>query len=551
MRVLRSALVAIAASGALLLVLIALGHARLGPWRLVRFRETTLAIEAALLLTAVAGPRPGDRLRGWGSAVAATLASPRFFAAAMAVMLALFLDAAITQHLAWRTGSHDFSMIDEALHQTLRGRLLFSPVLGRSFLSEHFSPILLLLVPLHAIVPSPWLLVIVQPLALWAAAWSLRTAWREDGIEPAIANLGALLYLNHAITVSTLDYLFHMECFLPLALFELWRARRGPTWRYAAWLLLALAIKEDVGVYVAGLGAWLFVAERRRGLGVATALAGLLWSAAARKWWIPAVARAGAGYAFASRWSQWGTGPMGAAAGLVSHPGALLAALFSKACLAAFASVLLLPFLSRWGWLLVLAPWVVNATSALPAQSRLLLYYGMPLLAFSAIAAASALRPGSGFRRRARRVAPALAVLAVALDVSHLTFPAIPPHGREIEAALGLLPAHEPIQLMWCFFPRAGYEREKILLRPGDPLTHRWVVMRSDAATWPFAAAEAESTACAAIASGAYRNRSTIPGFFLLERAAARDSVEVQVRPLGGLPKSSRGAEQMRPPNAR
>jgi hypothetical protein len=237
---------------------------------------------------------------------------------------------------------------------------------------------------------------------------------------------------------------------------------------------------------------------------------------AALHWWIPAFAPPDQGYAFLGRWSHWGEGALGAARGMLQHPGALLAAALSKAALACFVSALLLPFASRWGWLLVLAPWLLNATSGLSAQSELLLYYGIPLLACVAIAAVLGLRAGV-WSRIGTRGRLALAAFAVVWNVSHLVYPAIPPHGRAIARAVAVIPDSIPAQLQPCLFPRAGYDQEKRVLWPGDAAAERWVALRVDAATWPFTPAEADSFARAALAGGRYRNRSAIAGFFLLE----------------------------------
>jgi uncharacterized membrane protein len=440
----------------------------------------------------------------------------------MAVMLGLFVAAALTQHWSFRTGSHDFSMIDEALYWSHHGRFLDSPVLGRCFLSEHFAPILAALVPLHALLPSPYLLVLVQPLALWASGPVLGAILRREGVAPAIRSLAVLVHLNHAVMVSTLGYLFHMECFLPLAFFTLFLMARRRSWiGYGLALLFALSIKEDAGFYLAGFGAWLAMSEKRWRLGLFTAAAGLAWSLAAIRLAMPAFAGHDGGYAFLGRWAHWGHGLGGALAGMAARPLALASALLAKPDLELFASLLLLPFASRFGIVLVLPPWMLNATSALEPQKSLALYYGIPLLACAALASVAALRD-----RRPRwiargRAAFTLAALAVIANVSHLSFPAIPHERGEMVRMIGAIPDSIPCQLQSCFFPVAGYTREKILLRPGEALTSDRVILWTPGSTWPFSRAEVESLARSAIASGRYRNAAKMPGFYLLERTGA------------------------------
>ncbi len=519
MRLVRAALVFFAAAGSVLLALVAVNQARFGSVHFVRFREITLSIEIALVLALVLRRHPRAALGAWAVRLERLLESPRFFHAASVAMLALFVLSALTQHWAFRTSSHDFSMIDEALDRSLHGPFLFSPVLGRSFLSEHFSPILALLVPLHALFRTPYLLILIQPLALWASGVVLRDVLRDQGVPASLAALACVIYWNHARMVSTLDYLFHMECLLPLGLFVLFRLRKHAGAWFGLALVLTLSIKEDVGLYVAGIGMWMALAERRRALGVVTALISLAWSIAAVQFAIPALA-GGASYAFADRWSHWGHGWGGILAGFASRPASLARALFAAPYVRFFASLLLLPFASRWGWTIVMAPWILNATSSLGVQSGLSLYYGIPLLACAAIAAALAMAPASPARSLPRATGLGLAALAIVLDVSHLSFPTIPRERGAVLRAIAAIPETSLVQLMPCFDPVAGYDRRKVLLFPGEDLVAPHVVLRTEDTTWPFTAAAVESLADVATRSGKYRDRAAFPGFRVLERRA-------------------------------
>ena len=467
MRLVRAFFLVLALLTALLLPLIAMNLARFGTIQLERFREPTLALYACLALYAGLRGDRADHFRRWFARLSAATASAGFFRAVSLVMLGLYLMSAVTQHWAFRTYSHDFSMIDEALDQSLHGRFLFSPVLGTSFLGEHFSPILALFVPLHALAPNPYLLVLIQPLALWSSGLVLRAILRNEGIGDATAHVACLIYWNHAIMVSTLNYLFHMECFLPLAILGMfWFYRRRAHWGYALCVLLALSIKEDVGLYLAGFSVYAALVDRRRMLAAVTAAVSLAWVAAAVGLAIPHFSHHSAGYAFASRWARWGHGPLGVFAGYVLHPGAFFAALLARPYLSVFISLLLLPFASPWGWILFVVPWVLNATSSLVPQAELSLYYGIPVLAFAELASVRGLR-SKVFESAARsRLGPILACLAIALNVSDMSFPTIPRTRGPMLQAIDAVPRSARSQLMPCFYPVAGYARNKEILRP-------------------------------------------------------------------------------------
>jgi len=504
---------------AALLPLVALNLTHVGSFHLKRFRELTWILYGALAVFALARRDRASFVREWSGRMHAILEHPRFFPAMSGTMLGLYLLAAWTQHLSFHTFSHDFSMIDEALLPRPHRPLLYSPVLGRSFLSEHFSPILILLVPIHAVIRSPYLLVVLQPVALWGSGVMLRSILARIGVSSATANLACLVYWNHAVQIAALLYLFHMECFLPIFAFAMvLHYKRGSVWKYAAATCLALTVKEDVGLYVAAFGLYAALVDRRRIWGFLTAAAGLAWTAFVLEVAMPAVGAGGGGYSFLSRWSSWGDGIGGVALGLLTHPIDLVRALVAWTYLKFFAAFLFTPFLTGAGWLLFLVPWVVPATSGFMQQASLGLYYGIPLLAFSAVAGAFGL-VSAGFRRLASsRLALAAACAAVVLNVSHLSYPEIPRSRARFLHDLAAVPDTAAVQAMSCFYPVLGYRREKSLIQTGSEVTADYAVLRTDGTPWPLGPGEAQQIVDRALASGRYENRSSVKNFYILRQ---------------------------------
>ena len=487
----------------------------------LRLREFSLAIWA---LTFFVTMLPADRRRRAHALVRRTkdvLGHRGFFPISTAALTLLFVAAVVSRHLAFRTFSHDFSMIDEALHSAHTGRGMFSPLLGRSFLSEHFSPILFLIAPLHAVWcgPIPWLL--APPLALIGAGLVLRALLRAEGHPVWLANLALVLWIENPIVVRTAEYAGHMESFLPGLLFGAllaWRKQRGAI---AGLLLLgALAVKEDVGIYVAGLGAWLAIAERRRGLGLTIAAIGLIWTLGALR--VMPLLADGREYGFLSRWSRWGEDIPGILASWATRPHEVVASMLRQETIRLFACLGFLPLMTASGWLLVLAPWVLNTTSDHEQQANLGIYYGLPLLAFATLAAVAGLRSPALRRLATPRVAPAFAAALVILNLAHHTFP-VPARDRDrFLAAIEMnVPVDARVQAMSCFFPVLGYERTKVLLEPGDLLEEPWAVIRTRDSTWPYRGADAEALLRDAAASGDYLIVAEGGGCALLRRALA------------------------------
>ena len=529
-------LLSVAASAVALLALIALNVAQpvVG---LERFREPTIAVYVLVALAlAVAPGRKAFARRGVRRA-ADVLGHPRFFPVAAGVMLALFLLAPVTRHLAFGTCSHDFSMIDEAIWHSHHGSFLYSPVLGRSFLSEHFSPILALLVPVHAVLPSPYVLLVAQGLVLWGAGLVVRRLALDVGWSLAVANLAFVAWMNHPMLLATLEYPVHMEAAYPLLAIGAYLAwRRGRTVVAAALVLLLLAVKEDAGIYLVGAGAWIALARRRPATGIALAVAGAAWTLVVLGVILPRISPDTGDFRFLGRWASWGDSPGGILLGFLRQPLAFARALAGEGPLRLFGCLLFLPFVGRWGWLLFALPWIVNATSDYGAQAGLGQYYGAPLLAFATIAAIEGSRSG-WFRRltgagapvavaptRAPAwIAPALAALLIVPNVAHFRYPRIDPDRRAILAAIAELPPREPVETLCCFWPVLGYERPKVLLVDPARPTVGVVLLRTHSTTWPFESAALEA-GLAALRDSGWQVRFELNGTWLLEAPAATPS---------------------------
>ncbi len=525
--ILRRAALAVAIASAALLPLIALNLTHLGPLQLERFREPTWVLYGSLALCALLRRDRAAFAHEWVTRCRAILDHPHFFRWMSGTMLALYLLAAWARHLSFHTFSHDFSMIDEALIPRPHRPLLYSPVLGRSFLSEHFSPLLAVLVPVHALLRSPNLLVVLQPVALWSAVLVLRAILARSGVSTATTNLACLVYLNHPVQIATLQYLFHMECLLPVLVLSAFRYYQdGAHWKYAAAIALALSVKEDVGLYLAAFGVYAALAERRRVLGALTLAAGVAWTLFAIRIAMPFFAGpAKDGYPFLSRWSAWGHEPAWILAGFLTHPIRIVGRLLEWSYLKFFSQLLFVPFFAKGGVILFFIPWLLPATSNFWQQSSLGLYYGIPLLAFSAISGVRGLVSDAVRGLAVSRLAVGMSCAAIMLNVAHLSFPEIPRSRdrflRELDAAV---PDTATVQAMSCFYPVLGYRREKMLIDRGGIVTEEYAVLRAERTTWPLEAPEAHAIADRALASGRYENRSTVKGFYILRRVKPQAS---------------------------
>jgi len=461
------------------------------PIDLHRLRDVFTAFCACGVLYLAAHETPKQEMQRVLTRSRSLLEHQKAFPWIAGIMLALYVLDACTQHLAFRTGAHDFSMIDEAIHSAAGGGPLFSPVLGRSFLSEHFSPILLLVAPFHRLFSSPWLLVLLQPLLLWAAVWPFRALLaRFTGFDLWQINLLCLLFLNHAIMISTLEYLFHMECALPLILLStLYFAERKRYVLYACCVLALLCVKEDMGLYLAGLGVFYALFRKRVTLGLLTAVIGCVWTTLAIKTVMPLFSGSEAeSYQFVSRWESWGTSPAGIISGFARRPIQLASHLFNADALLLLSSFLFLPLLHplKGYWLIFILPWTINATSDFGIQSELKLYYGIPMFSFMAAAIVFMIQDKTIVWPKTPRMAAVVAVILVLFNCCHFKLPHIPRSRSTVLRKISEIPQSEHVIASACLFPILGYERDKSLIQQLSVPSSDFVLLKQGEGSWPL-----------------------------------------------------------------
>lgn len=180
--------------------------------------------------------------------------------------------------VAWHQAAQsgwDLAIEDNILFNLLHGEAFFkaSPIYGPSgsHLGRHATLISFLLLPAYALHQSPATLLVIQALALGAAAVPL-FLFARGRLGARLALLLALVYLLHPAVHGANLYEFH---YLKLGLLPFWTTLffldRG-RWKAASLCaLLTVLVREDIAAWVALLGAWALLWGRapRWGLSVA------------------------------------------------------------------------------------------------------------------------------------------------------------------------------------------------------------------------------------------------------------------------------------------
>ena len=140
-------------------------------------------------------------------------------------------------------------------------------------LGQHFTPALLLWIPLYALFPSPATLTVLQVTLIAAAGLVLYALARQYLEPPLAAIISVSFYGANAVLGPTLCN-FHDICQIPLFMFGLLLAmEKRWWWLFGCLSVLILAVREDAGVSLFGVGFYMIASRRfpRIGLVVCTA----------------------------------------------------------------------------------------------------------------------------------------------------------------------------------------------------------------------------------------------------------------------------------------
>lgn len=232
-------------------------------------------------------------------------------AGAVVLYVILFSVLSVVRYNTLHAKTFDLGILAQVTWNTAHGRWFETSVdrassaeLIGSYLGNHVRPILLLLAPLYRLWPDPRLLLVLQSVALGAAAFPLYAVARRGTGDARAALLIACCYLAYP-AVGFLNLAdFHPVAFtVPLLFLASWALLTERGWLFWVAVLLALSTKEEM---VVPIGAWGMVSllqrgKRRVGFGL-MALAGV-WAVLCFSFIIPHF-NEGRPYRFWSLWSQ-------------------------------------------------------------------------------------------------------------------------------------------------------------------------------------------------------------------------------------------------------
>jgi uncharacterized membrane protein len=333
----------------------------------------------------------------------------------------LFGALSLIRHWSLHSTGLDLGVFDQVVWNTSQGRFMESTLsLDRctphSFFGDHFSPILVALVPLYWIAPHPETLLVVQTVALALGAWPvylLARALLPRGIERLI---WILAYVLGAPLAFITLYDFHEVALavLPLGFAMYFLVTRRSLPMIVA-LLVAFTVKEEIALIGIGFGVALLFQGRWRGAAI-VAIGSTAAFVLTLKVIIPAFA--GAPYQYIGRYASLGGSELEIARTLVLDPLRAISVLGqgvigSKVVfvLSLFGPGVLLALRSRWAIVPSIVPLGYLLLSDYGGEHTLHNQYGAPIIPLALGASIV------GFAKTSPRWRPRLVIAAVSLTL--------------------------------------------------------------------------------------------------------------------------------------
>lgn len=198
----------------------------------------------------------------------------------VAVYILIFFILSILRHESFNSAAYDLGIFDQVIWNSAHGRPFRNSLMWDSpnFLGHHFSPILLLLVPLYLLWSDPRLLLMVQTVALAVSVFPIYWWAKERSQDGNIAlSVAASYLLSPALAFVNLSDFHEIALATPLLSFATYYLLKRNHGSFLVFLVLVLLCKEEMALVAAASGLFLILFQKRTLSGSAIAILGTLW----------------------------------------------------------------------------------------------------------------------------------------------------------------------------------------------------------------------------------------------------------------------------------
>ncbi len=165
-------------------------------------------------------------------------------------------------HNSYSSAALDLGLFTDTLKYTLQGNLLYDPINQSSFLSDHFSPILLFLVPIYWLFPYAQTLLVVQAVALGVSAFLAYILARSFGFSHRTSlAIECLFCINPLVWGIPLNNFHPAALAVPVLLLMLIGMVNNRKGLFITGFILSLMTKETVIIALAVFGLVMFLTK--------------------------------------------------------------------------------------------------------------------------------------------------------------------------------------------------------------------------------------------------------------------------------------------------
>lgn len=184
-------------------------------------------------------------------------------------------------------GGLDLAIINNVFWNVAHGNGFWSSIQGHSYLGDHFTPILVLLLPIYYLWQSPEILLILQSLFLALAAWPIYKIAKlklNKNLALGIALLWLVNPLVHNINLFEFHFIALLPFFFLMAFYYYLKKRR---WPFFVFIFLCLLIREDIAFIILALGIIILISNLKNKFLILNSclliLASAIWAVASAK----------------------------------------------------------------------------------------------------------------------------------------------------------------------------------------------------------------------------------------------------------------------------
>jgi uncharacterized membrane protein len=251
-------------------------------------------------------------------------------------------------------------------------------------LGQHFTPALSLWLPWYALFPSAAGLSVLQVTLITVAGLVLYALARHYH-PPKLAMMITVSYYGAIALISPTLANFHDICQIPLYAFSLFLAIEKRRWWFV-WLMAAmiLAVREDSGVVLFGIGFYLLMSRRFPRIGISFCVISLAYMLALTNWVMPLFSSDLSDRFMIEQFGQFTDGEKASTVdviwGILSNPGRLIGQILTppeatvRYLLGQWVPLAFIPIISVESWLLagfpILKTLIQNDPTALSLHLR-------------------------------------------------------------------------------------------------------------------------------------------------------------------------------------